>query len=71
MNSIENIFDSARAPSIKLSHLAATCLFCLAWILPGLIGHEPWKPDEAGNFGVVYHIFNTGEWVVPTLAGEP
>jgi len=71
MNSLENIIGSTRASSIKLSHLAATCLFCLAWILPGLIGHEPWKPDEAGNFGLVYHIINTGEWVVPTLAGEP
>ena len=71
MNFSENIFEATRAPSIKLSHLAATCLFCLAWILPGLIGHEPWKPDEGGTFGVVLHIFNTGDWVVPTLAGEP
>jgi len=71
MNFSENIFEAPRAPSIKLSHLAATCLFCLAWILPGLIGHEPWKPDEPGAFGVVLHIYNTGDWVVPALAGEP
>ncbi len=71
MNFSENIFEAAPAPPIKLSHLAATCLFCLAWILPGLIGHEPWKPDEAGSFGLVLHIFNTGDWVVPTLVGEP
>ncbi|MGH8756934.1 MAG: ArnT family glycosyltransferase, partial [Burkholderiales bacterium] len=70
MNFSENIFDATRAPSIKLSHLAATCLFCFAWILPGLISHEPWKPDEPGNFGLVLHIFHTGDWVVPTLAGE-
>lgn len=67
----ENIFDATRAPTFKLSHLVATCLFCLAWILPGLVGHEPWKPDEAGSFGLVLHIVNTGDWVVPTLAGEP
>jgi 4-amino-4-deoxy-L-arabinose transferase-like glycosyltransferase len=71
MNFQENIFDATRAPTFKLSHLVATCLFCLAWILPGLVGHEPWKPDEAGSFGLVLHIFNTGDWVVPTLAGEP
>ena len=71
MNSMETIFGATRAPSIKLSHLAATCLFCLVWILAGLTGHEPWKPDEAANFGLVHHIINTGEWVVPTLAGEP
>ena len=71
MNFSENIFETTRVPSIKLSHLAATCLFCLAWILPGLTGHEPWKPDEPQSFGLVLHIFNTGDWVVPTLAGEP
>lgn len=43
---------------------------CLAWILPGLIGHDPWKPDEAYTFGVVYEILRGGSWVVPRLAGE-
>ena len=46
-------------------------LLCAAWILPGLIGHDPWKPDEAHTFGVVYEILRGGSWVVPTLAGEP
>jgi len=71
MNFQENIFEATRVPSIKYSHIAATYLFCLAWILPGLVGHEPWKPDEAGSFGLVLHTLNTGDWVVPTLAGEP
>ena len=35
-------------------------LFCAAWILPGLIGHDPWKPDEAHTFGVVYEILLGG-----------
>ena len=42
-----------------------------AWVLLGLAGHDPWKPDEAYTFGLVYHIRETGEWLVPTLAGEP
>lgn len=46
-------------------------LLCLAWVIPGLIGHDPWKPDEAYSFGLVNHILNSGDWVVPTLAGEP
>lgn len=46
-------------------------LLCAAWILPGLIGHDPWKPDEAYTFGLVYHILQGGDWAVPTLAGEP
>jgi 4-amino-4-deoxy-L-arabinose transferase-like glycosyltransferase len=46
-------------------------LLCAAWILPGLIGHDPWKPDEAHTFGVVYEILRGGSWVVPSIAGEP
>ena len=67
----DNPFQTEHAPGIKLSHLVAACLFCLAWILPGLIGHEPWKPDEAHTFGLVFNILNHGDWVVPILAGEP
>ena len=50
---------------------AFVALLCVAWILPGLIGHDPWKPDEAYTFGVVYSILQGGSWVVPHLAGEP
>ncbi|TCV82926.1 ArnT family glycosyltransferase [Sulfurirhabdus autotrophica] len=46
-------------------------LICFAWLFPGLVGHEPWKPDEAYTFGLVNHIFKNGDWIVPTLAGEP
>ena len=46
-------------------------LLCAAWLLPGLIGHDPWKPDEAYTFGVIYQLLQGGSWLVPTLAGEP
>ena len=46
-------------------------LLCLAWILPGLLAHDPWKPDEAYTFGVVYEMLQGGSWIAPTLAGEP
>ena len=41
----------------------------LAWLLPGLVGHDPWKPDEAYTFGVVYEILQGGSWVIPQIAG--
>ena len=47
------------------------CLLCVAWIVPGLIGHDPWKTDEAYTFGVIYDMLRGGSWLVPTLAGEP
>ena len=43
----------------------------IIWIVLGLIGHDPWKPDEAHTFGVVYRLLKGGDWVVPLLAGEP
>jgi 4-amino-4-deoxy-L-arabinose transferase-like glycosyltransferase len=45
-------------------------LLCAVWMLTGLIGHDPWKPDEAYSFGLVYHILKSGDWLVPTLAGD-
>lgn len=47
------------------------CLLCLAWIFPGLLAHDPWKPDEAYTFGVVYEMLQGGSWIAPALAGEP
>ncbi|MBA2690711.1 MAG: glycosyltransferase family 39 protein [Burkholderiales bacterium] len=60
-------FDGTRTP-VKT---ALFVLVCLVWIIPGLIGHEPWKGDEAATFGVVFHMLKSGEWLVPMLAGEP
>ena len=60
-------YDGTRTP-------AKTALFvvvCLAWILPGLVGHDPWKSDEAIAMGVVSEMLRSGNWLVPTLAGEP
>jgi 4-amino-4-deoxy-L-arabinose transferase-like glycosyltransferase len=43
----------------------------LAWLLPGIVGRDLWKADEPYSFGLVNHIIKSGDWVVPTLAGEP
>jgi 4-amino-4-deoxy-L-arabinose transferase-like glycosyltransferase len=50
--------------------LVATAIF-LAWIIPGVVGRDLWKPDEGYTFGLVWHILQTGDWVVPTLVDEP
>jgi 4-amino-4-deoxy-L-arabinose transferase-like glycosyltransferase len=46
-------------------------LVALAYLLPGLTGHDPWAPDEADTFGVVHGMATGGDPVVPTLAGGP
>jgi 4-amino-4-deoxy-L-arabinose transferase-like glycosyltransferase len=46
-------------------------LLCLIWLGTGLVGHDPWKPDEVYSFGVIYSMLKNGDWLVPTIAGEP
>lgn len=46
-------------------------LLCALYLLPGLIGHDPWKGDDATHFGVVYSFLSGSDWLLPRLAGEP
>lgn len=60
-------FDGTATPT----KTALFLVVCLAWLLPGLLGHEPWKFDEAVSFGNVLEMLRTGDWVVFRVAGEP
>ncbi len=42
-----------------------------AWLLPGLIGHDPWKQDEPYILGIIQHMLTSGDWIVPSNAGIP
>ena len=53
-----------------LRWLIALAILC-AWLLPGTVGHEPWKQDETYTFGIVQHMLESGDLVVPTNAGQP
>ena len=46
-------------------------LLCAVWVITGLVGHDPWKPEDAHSFGLVYSILQNGDWLVPTIAGDP
>jgi hypothetical protein len=46
-------------------------LFVAAFLLPGLVGHDPWKTEDAVGFGVVHQMTSSGDWLAPHLAGEP
>ena len=46
-------------------------LLLLAYLLPGLVGHDPWKTADATGIGVVHQMLEHGQWIVPYLAGEP
>jgi 4-amino-4-deoxy-L-arabinose transferase-like glycosyltransferase len=40
------------------------------WLLPGLIGHDPWKNDDAIGIGIAHQFASHGDWLLPRLAGE-
>lgn len=58
---------TAARPLLWLIALAILC----AWLLPGTLGHDPWKQDETYTFGIIQHMLDTGDLVVPTNAGQP
>lgn len=62
----------ARDSSEKQSFgLALLVILALAFMLPAMVAYGPWKPDEPYMFGLVDSLLKTGDWIVPTLAGEP
>ena len=48
----------------------ALLVLCAVWLAPGLIGHSPWKSDDAIGIGVVHQMVSHGDWLLPRLAGE-
>lgn len=50
----------------------ALWLFCLAYLLPGWIGREPWKSLDMGAFGFMLALAQgQTDWWHPTLLGMP
>jgi 4-amino-4-deoxy-L-arabinose transferase-like glycosyltransferase len=43
----------------------------VAFVFSGLVGHDPWKTEDAVGFGVAYQMLTSGDWLLPKLAGEP
>ena len=64
-------YTHLKEPEITPIKAGLMFLLCAVWVVTGLAGHDPWKPDEAYSFGLIYHIIQNGDWLIPTLAGEP
>ena len=48
---------------------AALALFALAFVLPGLTGHDPWKSHDALGIGIIREMVTHGDPIVPRIAG--
>src|SRR3954471_24984910 len=64
-----------RLPAAATLALPRWALFALGllYILPGLIGREPWKNDDAASFGIMWTMAQGGwqDWLLPNIAGLP
>jgi 4-amino-4-deoxy-L-arabinose transferase-like glycosyltransferase len=49
------------------SPVALGCI-ALAFVLPGLTGHDPWKSHDALGIGVVWEMALSGDPIVPRIA---
>ncbi|MFZ4875014.1 ArnT family glycosyltransferase [Janthinobacterium sp. Mn2066] len=62
-----------RLPAAATLALPRWALFALGllYILPGLIGREPWKNDDAASFGIMWTMAHGGlnDWLWPNIAG--
>jgi 4-amino-4-deoxy-L-arabinose transferase-like glycosyltransferase len=47
---------------------AALGWIALAFVLPGLVGHDPWKSHDALGIGVAWEIARSGDPIVPRIA---
>ena len=64
--------QSPRFRGITLPPSGWALAFLLSlYIFTGLIGHDPWKHDDAITIGVVFEMFSSGNWLLPHLAGQP
>lgn len=46
-------------------------LLIMLYLIPGAIGHDPWRGDDIQNFSIIYSMLRGDGWLFPTLAGEP
>ncbi|HEY1458985.1 MAG TPA: glycosyltransferase family 39 protein [Casimicrobiaceae bacterium] len=48
---------------------AGLVVLCATWVLLGLFGHDPWKPDDATSIGVAHEMLQRHDYVVAHIAG--
>jgi 4-amino-4-deoxy-L-arabinose transferase-like glycosyltransferase len=65
-------FFAPMLPRIKLPPVPALlAVIALAYVLPGLASHAPWKSFDAITIEVIHGMSVSGDWVVPRVAGRP
>jgi 4-amino-4-deoxy-L-arabinose transferase-like glycosyltransferase len=50
---------------------AVLAVLALAFVAPGLVGHDPWRAFDVIAIEIAHQMHVSGDWTVPRLAGEP
>ncbi|MBA3033581.1 MAG: hypothetical protein KKF85_06180 [Gammaproteobacteria bacterium] len=46
-------------------------LLAALFLLAGVMGHDPWKTEDAIHIGIAHGFSTHGNWLFPHIAGEP
>ena len=60
-------------PRARIGERAKTRLLIILsiiWICMGLVGHEPWKPDESQSISIVKSMLNGENFIAPVAVGD-
>ncbi|RYF06688.1 MAG: hypothetical protein EOO31_09160 [Comamonadaceae bacterium] len=50
----------------------ALLLLCIAYVVPGFVGRDPWKNSDVSAFGYMQELaLGRTPWMAPLLAGQP
>lgn len=63
-------FTTEPPRTVKIPGWALVILF-LAYILPGNVGHAPWRGDDVLYIASTANMIRLGDWLVPRIAGIP
>jgi 4-amino-4-deoxy-L-arabinose transferase-like glycosyltransferase len=50
---------------------AVLVAIALAFVAPGLVGHDPWRAFDVLAIEIAHQMHLTGDWLVPRVGGEP
>ena len=50
---------------------AGLVILCAMWVVLGVIGHDPWKSQDALSFGIALDMIERGSGLTPRIADEP
>lgn len=63
------IFSLERTPAPPPPRLVLILLVGI-YLLAGVIGHDPWKGEDAIHIGIAHGFWQEGSWLLPRIAGE-